>query len=35
MAESCVLNSSDGYYKNDSFEYDLYEILRYKNENCF
>jgi predicted transcriptional regulator len=35
MAESCVLNSSDGYCKNDSFDYDLDEILRYKNENCF
>ncbi|CAB3985512.1 Hypothetical predicted protein, partial [Paramuricea clavata] len=35
MAESCVLNSSDGYCKDDSFNYDFDEILRYKNENCF
>ena len=35
MAESCVLNSSDGYCKNYSFDYDWDEILCYKNENCF
>ena len=35
MVESCVQNSSDGYCKNDSFNFDLDEILRYKYENCF
>ena len=31
----CALNSSDGYCKNNSFDCDLDEILRYKNEDCF
>jgi hypothetical protein len=30
MAKCCVLNSSDAYCKNDSFDCDLDEILRYK-----
>ena len=33
--EKLCPKSSDGYCKNDSFNYDLDEILRYKYENCF